>query len=102
MIDHLFQADRENSDSSNPENQNMNTRHRKKWNVLETQSETSETESDIAKHTKEQAEYKDMWEKTDNSRNLKATPTEHLFTCRETECYGLSSLADRSDAPNPA
>lgn len=28
--DHLFQADRENSDSSNPENQNMNTRHRKK------------------------------------------------------------------------
>ncbi|XP_021021502.1 protein phosphatase 1 regulatory subunit 3A [Mus caroli] len=92
--DHLFQADRENSDSSNPEDQNMNTRHRKKWNVLETQPETSETESDIAKHTKEQAEYKDMWEKRDNGRNLKATPTEQWFTCRQTECYELSSLAD--------
>ncbi|XP_021047272.1 protein phosphatase 1 regulatory subunit 3A isoform X2 [Mus pahari] len=92
--DHLFQADRENSDCSNPGDQDMNTQHRKKWNVLETQPETSETESNIAKHTTEQADYKDVWEKRDNGNNLKATPTEQLFTCRERKCYELSSLAD--------
>ncbi|XP_028611762.1 protein phosphatase 1 regulatory subunit 3A isoform X2 [Grammomys surdaster] len=92
--DYLFQNVREKSDSNNYEDQNMNSQHRKSWNVLESQAETREAETNITKHTKEQAEYKDMWEKRDNSRNLKGTPTEPLFTCQETECSELSSLAD--------
>ncbi|XP_032754775.1 protein phosphatase 1 regulatory subunit 3A isoform X1 [Rattus rattus] len=91
---YLFQADREKSDSSNSEDRNMNPQHKKNWNVLESQPETRETETNITMHTKEQAEYKDTWGKRDNSRNLKATSTEQLFTCQETECCELSSLAD--------
>ncbi|XP_031237057.1 protein phosphatase 1 regulatory subunit 3A [Mastomys coucha] len=94
--DYLFQADREKSDSSNSEDQDMNTQHKKNWNDLESQPETRETETNITKHTKEESEYKDMWEKRDNSRSLKATPTEQLFTCQETECYEMSSLADHA------
>nr|XP_034375504.1 protein phosphatase 1 regulatory subunit 3A isoform X2 [Arvicanthis niloticus] len=96
--DYLFKADREKSNPSNPEDQNMNSQHRQNWNVLESQPETRAAETNITKHTKEQAENKDMWEKRDNSRNLKATPTEPLFTCQETERSELSSLADHGIA----
>ncbi|ERE88426.1 protein phosphatase 1 regulatory subunit 3A isoform X2 [Cricetulus griseus] len=91
---YLLQAAREKSDPSNPEDQNMNTQYKKNWNVLESQPETRGIETNTAKQIKEQAECKDMWEKRDNKRSLKATPTEPLFTCQETECYELSSLAD--------
>ncbi|XP_052028392.1 protein phosphatase 1 regulatory subunit 3A [Apodemus sylvaticus] len=94
--DHLCQTEKEKSDPSNPQDQNMNTQHRKNWNVLESQPETRETETNITMHTKEQAEYKDMWGKGDNNGNRKATPREQLFTCQETECYELPSLADHS------
>ncbi|XP_052578307.1 protein phosphatase 1 regulatory subunit 3A [Peromyscus californicus insignis] len=93
MDDYLFRAERGKSDSSNPEDQNMNAQHKKSWNVLESQPETRGIETNITKQIKEQAECKDVWEKRDNTRGLKATPTEQLFTCQETESYELSSLA---------
>ncbi|XP_005081007.2 protein phosphatase 1 regulatory subunit 3A [Mesocricetus auratus] len=92
--DYLLQAAREKSDPSNLEDQNMNTQHKKNWNVLECQPETRGIETNTAKQIKEQAECKDVWEKRDNKRSLKAPPTEPLFTCQETECYELSPLAD--------
>lgn len=92
--DDLFQAERENPDSSNTIDQNMNTPNKKNWNVLESQPETRGIETNITKHIREQAECKDVWEKRDNTRNAKATSTERLFTCQETERYELSSLAD--------
>ncbi|XP_036036360.1 protein phosphatase 1 regulatory subunit 3A isoform X2 [Onychomys torridus] len=94
MDDYLFQAERGKSDSSNPEDQNMNAQHKKNWNVLESEPETRGIETNITKQIKEQAECKDVWEERDNMRGLKATPTEQLFTCQETESYELSSLAD--------
>lgn len=35
-----------------------------------------------------------MWEKIDNSRNLKVIFIEYLFICREIECYGLFFFVD--------
>ncbi|XP_051031658.1 protein phosphatase 1 regulatory subunit 3A isoform X2 [Phodopus roborovskii] len=93
--DYLLQAAREKSDPHKPEDQNMNTQHKKNWNVLESQPETRGIETNTAKQIKEQAECKDVWEKRDNKISLKGTPTEPLFTCQETECYELSSLADQ-------
>ncbi|KAL1787885.1 phosphatase 1 regulatory subunit 3A [Sigmodon hispidus] len=86
MDDYLFQAEREKTDSSNPDKKN--------WNVLESQPETRGIETNKTKQVKEQADCKDVWEKRDNTRSLKAPPAEQLFTCQETECYELSSLAD--------
>lgn len=91
--DYLFRGERRKSDASNPEDKRMNTQREKKRNVLESQPETRGTETNITKQIKEQAECKDVWEKRDNMRGLKAPPAEQLFTCQETEGYELSSPA---------
>ncbi|KAM7325430.1 hypothetical protein ACRRTK_015683 [Alexandromys fortis] len=91
--DYLFQGERGKSDASSQEDQHMNTQHEKNWNVLESQPETRGIETNITKQIKEQAECKDVWEKRDDMRGLKAPPAEQLFTCQETEGYELSSPA---------
>ncbi|XP_008827633.1 protein phosphatase 1 regulatory subunit 3A isoform X2 [Nannospalax galili] len=94
MNDYLFHVEKEKSDASNPEDLNKNTKHKKNWKVLESQREARESKTNITEQTKEQADCKDMWEKRASMRSLKATPTEPLFTCQETECCELSPLAD--------
>ncbi|XP_006859358.1 PREDICTED: protein phosphatase 1 regulatory subunit 3A [Chrysochloris asiatica] len=92
--DYPFQAEEETSDWINPEDQNKNTQHKYNWNVLESQGKAKESKANIAEQTKEQAYCEDMWEKRDNTRSLKGTPAEGLFTCQETVSRELSSLAD--------
>ncbi|XP_051007871.1 protein phosphatase 1 regulatory subunit 3A [Acomys russatus] len=94
--DYLFQAEQKKSDSSNLAVHNMNTQHKNNWNVLERQPRG--IESNMTEHIKEQPECKDLWEKRANTGTLRATPTEQLFTCQETECHELSSLADHGIA----
>ncbi|XP_004418858.2 PREDICTED: protein phosphatase 1 regulatory subunit 3A [Ceratotherium simum simum] len=91
---YLFQVEEEKSDWINPKDQNKNTQHKQIWNVLESQGEPRESKTNITEQIKEQADCEDMWEKRDNTRSLKATPTKELFTCQETLSCELSSLAD--------
>uniref|UniRef100_A0A8D1DUP4 Protein phosphatase 1 regulatory subunit 3A n=1 Tax=Sus scrofa TaxID=9823 RepID=A0A8D1DUP4_PIG len=91
---YLFQAEEEQSDCIKPEDQHKNTQHKQNQNVLESQGKARENRTNITEQTKEQADCEDMWKKRDNTRILKATPTEKLFTCQETASYELSSLAD--------
>ncbi|XP_029089928.1 protein phosphatase 1 regulatory subunit 3A [Monodon monoceros] len=92
--EYLFQVEEEKSAWINPEDQNKNTQHKQSWNVLESQGRARESKTNVTEQTKEQADCGDMWEKRDNTRNLKANPTEELFTCQETAGCELSSLAD--------
>ncbi|XP_028345647.1 protein phosphatase 1 regulatory subunit 3A isoform X2 [Physeter macrocephalus] len=92
--EYLFQVEEEKSAWINPEDQNKNTQHKQSWNVLESQGRARESKTNIREQTKGQADCGDMWEKRDNTRSLKANPTEELFTCQETASCELSSLAD--------
>ncbi|XP_061053937.1 protein phosphatase 1 regulatory subunit 3A [Eubalaena glacialis] len=92
--EYLFQVEEEKSAWINPEDQNKNTQHKQSWNVLESQGRARESKTNITEPTKEQADCGDVWEKRDNTRSLKANPTEELFTCQETASCELSSLAD--------
>lgn len=92
--DCLFQVEEEKSDWINREDQNKNAQQKQSWNVLESQREARESKTNRTEQIKEQADCEDMWEKRDNTRSLKATPTEELFTCQETVSCELSSLAD--------
>ncbi|XP_039106214.1 protein phosphatase 1 regulatory subunit 3A [Hyaena hyaena] len=92
--DCLFQVEEEKSDWINPEDQNKNTQHKQSWNVLESQRKARESKTNRIEQIKQQADCEDMWGKRDNTRSLKATPTEELFTCQETGSCELSSLAD--------
>lgn len=92
--DCLFQVEEEKSDWINREDQNKNTQHKQSWNVLESQRKARESKTNRIEQIKQQADCEDMWGKRDNTRSLKATPTEELFTCQETRSCELSSLAD--------
>ncbi|XP_076969087.1 protein phosphatase 1 regulatory subunit 3A [Tamandua tetradactyla] len=92
--DYLFQVEKEKIDQINPEVQCKNVEQKQSWNVLESQGKARESKTNIIGQIKEQADYEDMWEKCGNTRSLKATPTEELFTCQETVRCELSSLAD--------
>ncbi|XP_059027601.1 protein phosphatase 1 regulatory subunit 3A [Mustela lutreola] len=92
--DCLFQVEEEKSDWINREDQNKNAQQKLSWNVLESQREARESKTNRTEQIKEQADCEDMWEKRDNTRSLKAIPTEELFTCQETVSCELSSLAD--------
>ncbi|XP_032161444.1 protein phosphatase 1 regulatory subunit 3A [Mustela erminea] len=92
--DCLFQVEEEKSDWINREDQNKNAQQKQSWNVLESQREARESKTNRTEQIKEQADCEDMWEKRDNTRSLKATPMEELFTCQETVSCELSSLAD--------
>ncbi|XP_020034985.2 protein phosphatase 1 regulatory subunit 3A [Castor canadensis] len=92
--DYLFQVEGKQSDWINPEDQNKNTLHKRNWNGPESEGKERRSKANITEQVKEQEDYKDMRGKRDNMRSLKATPTEELFTCQETQCYELSSLAD--------
>ncbi|XP_066118245.1 protein phosphatase 1 regulatory subunit 3A [Saccopteryx bilineata] len=92
--DYLFQVEEENSDWINPEDQNKNTRHKQRWNFLESQGKAGESKTNTTQQIRKQADCEDMWKKRDNTRSLTATPTEKLFTCQETASCELSSLAD--------
>ncbi|XP_057586194.1 protein phosphatase 1 regulatory subunit 3A [Hippopotamus amphibius kiboko] len=92
--EYLSQVEEEKSAWIKPEDQNKNTQHKQTWNVLESQGRERERRTNITGQTKEQADCEDMWEKRDNTRSLKANPTEELFTCQETASCELSSLAD--------
>ncbi|XP_055276818.1 protein phosphatase 1 regulatory subunit 3A [Moschus berezovskii] len=91
---YLFQAEEEKSVWINPEDQNKNTQHKQSWNVLESQERARGSKTAITEQSKEQADCEDMWGKRDDTRSLKANPTEELFTCQETASCELSSLAD--------
>ncbi|XP_004382674.1 protein phosphatase 1 regulatory subunit 3A [Trichechus manatus latirostris] len=92
--DYPFQVVEEKSDCINPEDQNKNTQHKHSWNVLESQGKARGSKTNITEQITEQADCEDVWEKRDNTRSLKGTPTEELFTCQETASCELSSLAD--------
>ncbi|XP_022366134.1 protein phosphatase 1 regulatory subunit 3A [Enhydra lutris kenyoni] len=92
--DCLFQVEEEKSDWINREDQIKNAQQKQSWNVLESQREARESKTNRTEQIKEQSDCEDMWEKRDNTRSLKATPTEELFTCQETVSCELSSLAD--------
>ncbi|KAM9216775.1 protein phosphatase 1 regulatory subunit 3A [Dugong dugon] len=92
--DYPFQVVEEKSDCINPEDQNKNTQHKHSWNVLESQGKARGSKTNITAQITEQADCEDVWEKRDNTRSLKGTPTEELFTCQETASCELSSLAD--------
>ncbi|KAL2777571.1 protein phosphatase 1 regulatory subunit 3A [Daubentonia madagascariensis] len=92
--DYLFQVEEEKSGWINPENQDKNAQHKQSWNVPESQGKARESKINKPERIKEQADCEDLWEKRDNMRSLKATSTEELFTCQETVCCELSSLAD--------
>ncbi|ELR53697.1 Protein phosphatase 1 regulatory subunit 3A [Bos mutus] len=91
---YLFQAEEEKSVWINPEDQNKNTQHKQSWNVLESQERARGSKTTITEQSKEQADCEDTWGKRDDTRSLKANPTEELFTCQETASCELSSLAD--------
>ncbi|XP_019489195.1 PREDICTED: protein phosphatase 1 regulatory subunit 3A-like, partial [Hipposideros armiger] len=92
--DYLFQVEEETLDWINPEDHNKNTQEKQCWSFLESQAKAKENKKNITEKTKGQADCEDMWEKRNNTRSLKATPTEELFTCQETVSCELSSLAD--------
>ncbi|XP_004677012.1 PREDICTED: protein phosphatase 1 regulatory subunit 3A [Condylura cristata] len=92
--DYISQVEKEKSDWTNPENQNKNTQHKQIWNVLESQGKIRESMTNVTEQIYEQTDCKNVWEKRDNTQNLKATPAEELFTCQETLSCELSSLAD--------
>ncbi|XP_006882714.1 PREDICTED: protein phosphatase 1 regulatory subunit 3A [Elephantulus edwardii] len=92
--DYPFQVEKEKSDQLDPEDQNKKVQHRHNWNVLESQGKASGCKTNTTEHIKEQADWEDMWGKRDNTRSVKGTPTEQLFTCQETVHCALSSLAD--------
>ncbi|XP_002751750.1 protein phosphatase 1 regulatory subunit 3A [Callithrix jacchus] len=92
--DYLSQAEEENSGWINSEDRDNNTQHKPSWNVLESREKARESKINITEHIKEQADCEDMQKKRDNTRSLKASLTEELFTCQETVCCELSSLAD--------
>ncbi|XP_025867923.2 protein phosphatase 1 regulatory subunit 3A isoform X1 [Vulpes vulpes] len=92
--DCLFQVKEEKSDWINPEDQNKNAQQKQSWNVLESQRKARESKTNRTEQIKEQADCEDVWGKRDNTRSLKATPKEELFTCQETVSCELSSLAD--------
>ncbi|KAK1335228.1 LOW QUALITY PROTEIN: hypothetical protein QTO34_004812, partial [Cnephaeus nilssonii] len=92
--DYLFQVEEENVDRINPEDQNKNKQHKKRWNFLESQGKARESKTNTTQQVKQHADCEDTWGERDNTRSLTATPTEKLFTCQETVSSELSSLAD--------
>nr|XP_005550620.1 PREDICTED: protein phosphatase 1 regulatory subunit 3A [Macaca fascicularis] len=97
--DYLFQVE-EKSGGIDSEDKDNSTQHKQSWNVLESQGKARENKTnitehikDLTEHIKEQTDCEDTCEKRDNTRSLKAT-AEELFTCQETMCCELSSLAD--------
>ncbi|XP_045420735.1 protein phosphatase 1 regulatory subunit 3A [Lemur catta] len=96
--DYLFQVEEEKAGWINPEDQDKNTQHKQSWNVLESQGKARESKTNKPEQIKEQADCEDLWEKRDHTRSLKAPSTEELFTCQETVCCELSSLADDDSA----
>ncbi|XP_025785713.1 protein phosphatase 1 regulatory subunit 3A [Puma concolor] len=90
----LFHVEEEKSGWINPEDQNKNAQHKQSWNVLESQRKARESKTNRTEQIKEQADCEEVWGTRDNTRSLKATPTEELFTCQETVSCELSSLAD--------
>ncbi|XP_007942334.1 protein phosphatase 1 regulatory subunit 3A [Orycteropus afer afer] len=92
--DYPFQVQEEKPDWINTEDQNKNTQHKCNWNVLESQRKVRGSKTNITGQNKGPGDCEDMWEKRDNMRSLKGTPTEKLFTCQETGSCELSSLAD--------
>uniref|UniRef100_G1PFW2 Protein phosphatase 1 regulatory subunit 3A n=2 Tax=Myotis lucifugus TaxID=59463 RepID=G1PFW2_MYOLU len=92
--DYLFQFEEENVGGINPEDQNKNKLHKKRWNFLESQGKASESKTNTTQQIKEHADCEDTWGERDDTRSLTATPTEKLFTCQETVSYELPSLAD--------
>ncbi|XP_003811284.3 protein phosphatase 1 regulatory subunit 3A isoform X1 [Pan paniscus] len=90
--DYLFQVE-EKSGGINSEDQDNSPQHKQSWNVLESQGKSRENKTNITEHIKGQTDCEDVWGKRDNTRSLKDT-TEELFTCQETVCCELSSLAD--------
>lgn len=92
--DYLFQFEEENVGRINPEDQNKNKQHKKRWNFLESQGKARESKTNTTQQIKEHADCEDTWRGRDDTRSLTATPTEKLFTCQETVSYELSSLAD--------
>ncbi|XP_069852700.1 protein phosphatase 1 regulatory subunit 3A [Dipodomys merriami] len=81
---YLFQVEGKQSYQINPEDPNENTLHIQNRNVLESAGKARGSKVNITEQIKEAADCK----------GLKATSTEELFTCQETEHYELSSLAD--------
>ncbi|XP_017390530.1 protein phosphatase 1 regulatory subunit 3A [Cebus imitator] len=92
--DYLSQAEEEKSGWISSEDRDNNTQHKPSGNVLESWGRATESKINITEHIKEQADCEDMRGKRDNTRSLKASLTEELFTCQETVCCELSSLAD--------
>ncbi|XP_008052068.1 protein phosphatase 1 regulatory subunit 3A [Carlito syrichta] len=90
--DYLFQVEEEKSGWVNPDDQDKNPQHKLSWNVLESQGKARRSKTNITEQIKGKADCGDMWGKRDNTRSLKATT--ELFTCQETVCSELSSLAD--------
>ncbi|XP_032132126.1 protein phosphatase 1 regulatory subunit 3A [Sapajus apella] len=91
---YLSQAEEEKSGWISSEDRDNNTQHKPSGNVLESWGRATESKINITEHIKEQADCEDMRGKRDNTRSLKASLTEELFTCQETVCCELSSLAD--------
>ncbi|XP_053409918.1 protein phosphatase 1 regulatory subunit 3A [Nycticebus coucang] len=90
--DYLFQVEERKSGCINPEDRGKNSQHTESWSVLESQGKARESKTNLPEKIKEQADCEDLWEKRENTRGLKATT--ELFTCQETVCCDLSSLAD--------
>ncbi|XP_003789852.1 protein phosphatase 1 regulatory subunit 3A [Otolemur garnettii] len=91
--DYLFQVEERKSGCINSADWGKNSQHKENWNVLESQGKARESKTNIPEQNKEPEDCEDLWEKRDNTRGLKATSTD-LFTCQETVCCELSSLAD--------
>ncbi|KAM4874048.1 protein phosphatase 1 regulatory subunit 3A [Thomomys bottae] len=81
---YLFQSEGKQSDWNNPEGPNENTLHIRSWMVLESEGKARGSKTNVTEQIKEAV----------GCKGLKATSTEELFTCQETEHYELSSLAD--------
>ncbi|KAM6202281.1 protein phosphatase 1 regulatory subunit 3A [Rhynchocyon petersi] len=92
--DSPFQVEKAKLDPMDREDENKNVQHKHDWNVLESQGKARGNETNAREQIKEQADCGDMWGERDNTRSLKGASTEQLFTCQETVCCELSSLAD--------
>lgn len=92
--EYLFQVGEGNLDWMNPEDQKMSTQNKPCQNFLESQGKARESNTNITEQIKEQADYEDMCGGGNNTRSLKVTPTEELFTCQERVSCELSSLAN--------
>lgn len=92
--DGLSQVEKKKSNWVKPDDQSKNTQHVQSWTVLENQGKTKMSKTNRTEQFKEPADCEDMWEKRGTRRDLKATPTEELFTCQETAICELSPLAD--------